>query len=145
MRWGCTIVLLRVLFSCISYKKNQRISQFKGVVRSRAAYDVHVAEGKGGYAVAISHDAVLDCYDFLSADYASFANTAINCKTLQQPLETADDVAFGTLYDVQNNCRISVGRTGSKAFRALCYTLLLERAPFLVLGDNFFGQLNLPC
>lgn len=109
------------LYSCIDYKKDDRITEFNGVVRTKEQYETRVQEGKGGYAVQVDVDHVLDCWDMLKVDYASYANSAVGCMTLQPP---PGQERSETLYPVHNNCRVTV------------YTRQGKRRVCLVAAEN---------
>ena len=71
------------LFSNIRYAPTHRIASFKGEVISATEYNRRCDLGKGGYAIHINVNAVLDCYNFKGREcMASMANSPLKCLDL---------------------------------------------------------------
>lgn len=102
------------LFSCIGYAPGNRLIKFIGIVRTREEYTAREEAGKGGYCLHLSNDSVLDCYDTRDVCYASHANNASNCHTLQASFQDAVAGVDG-LWAAQNNCKLRVDRTTTPA------------------------------
>lgn len=106
------------LFSCVAFHTNEKIAQFVGDVVSTEVYNERDAAGRGGYAVRLSASTVLDCYEHKSDCFASFANTARGCVTLQG--SDGKEAAQGAAVLVAvNNCRL--GYTPGDLARGVVY------------------------
>lgn len=95
------------LFSSVSYSANEKIAVFKGDVITPEQYDARVVEGRGGYCIQLTQALLLDCFNHRDVCYASHANTANGCNTVQCPND-AEPQGAGELFNVTNNCKIVV-------------------------------------
>jgi len=68
------------LFAINQIQPDEVISKFIGVIIDDAEYERRKSLGKGGYAIRIKIDNILDCYDYCKDRkcWASFANSPLN-------------------------------------------------------------------
>lgn len=90
------------LFSCKMYENNERIATFNGNVTSSDMYEVEKLADRGGYAIQLSTDNVLNCYQqrIDKECMASVANDARYC--IDQAKNNASAI---------NNCRLVIDRS----------------------------------
>jgi hypothetical protein len=86
------------LYSSVDLPANRRLVKFNGTVRTREEYEARVLEGKGGYAIHLNAENVLDCYDSQHLCYASMANSSTGVRTTKPGLSA----------HAQTNCRLVV-------------------------------------
>lgn len=100
------------LFSNKSYRKNDCIAEFNGIIRTMKIYRtnyVRVGNNKGGYAIHLNNNIVLDCYSNCKGGtcMASLSNCPQNCF----------DISKNKL--ATSNARISIDHR-TKRVRLMC-------------------------
>ena len=86
------------LFTSVAIARDQRLCTFSGVICTAEQYAEAEAAGRGGYAIHINADTLIDCYKTKHLCLASMANCGSNVRSMRSGVPTA----------VQNNCRLVV-------------------------------------